>query len=39
MRKKMNLAAWLLGAAMIAFTACSDDNEKTGSQRIYQTIS
>ncbi|RHJ49052.1 hypothetical protein [Bacteroides sp. AM10-21B] len=30
MRKKMNLAAWLLGAAMIAFTACSDDNENNG---------
>lgn len=30
MKTKMNLAAWLLGATMIAFTACSDDNENNG---------
>lgn len=30
MRRKMNLAAWLLGAAMIVFAACSDDNESNG---------
>lgn len=30
MRRKMNLAGWLLGAAMIIFAACSDDNENNG---------
>lgn len=31
MKKKINLVGWLLGAAMITFAACSDDNDNQGS--------
>lgn len=30
MKKKMNFAGWLLGAAMLVFAACSSDDENNG---------